>query len=111
MQEKEYDKAVDAAFLDELVKATGRSALDFYVLTRDGKTLVGFPEDVPVAIIDAAVAAHNAQGYTDKREAREARVEQDKAILRQWYLDPTTPARQKALLRMLRYLYGEVSDD
>lgn len=111
MQRKEYNKTVGAELLDELTTATGRGPLEFQVLQEGGKTIVYFPDDIAESVIDAAVAAHNPQSYADKRASRESKLAQDKAILRQWYLDPTTPARQRALLRVLRYLYGEVVDD
>ena len=105
----QFNKVSEAALLDELI-AAGFDASKVRVESDDTHTWVtARPEDYDR--IAGIVGAHDAQTYRDRDATRESRWQQDKQILRQWYLDPTTPARQKALLRVLRRLYGEVADD
>ena len=111
MQRKDYNKSVDADLLTEIVATTNRSPLEFYVLPGDNSVTIGFPDDVAESVIDSIVAAHNQQIYIDKRNTRESNWQRDKDILKQWYLDPSTPLRQKALLRVIRRMYGEIVDD
>lgn len=109
MQRKEYNKRGDAELLTELTAATGRGPLDFDVYAGD-KIIVKWPDDIPESVIDAVVAAHSAQGYSDQRATREARLAQDLLVLRNRYANTTVPW-EKSLLRVVRRLYGEVVDD